>query len=465
MPNCDHALEDIFKPILHDRVLTSPQDLAHYGKDWCKNFRPSASLVVLPQSTAEVVEIVKAAVKNQIALVPSGGRTGLSGGATATNGEVIVALDRLKKIKSVNSIDRTIVAEAGVVTQRIQDAATEKGLFYPVEFTTKGSSQIGGNVSTNAGGIRVVRYGSTRDWVLGLKVVSGRGEVLELNGALYKNQTGYDLRSLFIGAEGTLGIITEVTLRLTLPPAETTRVMCALPSVKDVLPFFEKVRRSFPALSVFELFAHNALEKVLKHNPLSNPFQATHAYYLLIEIERTRRESPSEIEEFFSSAFESGALSDVVLAQNSKQAEEFMALREKIGETLSTHYFPHKNDISVPIPRIPEFIEKLTELCRTGYQGIETVIFGHVGDGNLHLNVLKPSTMSEGDFIALCKRADHDTFKMIQSLGGSISAEHGIGLLKREYLHFSRSENEIVLMREIKKQFDPAGIFNPGKIF
>lgn len=447
-----------------ENVLLDDGSRERYGRDWLKAYAPAPLCIVLPETIEEVQEIVRLCAREGTAIVPSGGRTGLSGGATATRGEVVVSLDRLNKIRSIDPIDRTVVAEAGVVTQRLQEEVAKHGLFLPIDFASKGSSQIGGNVATNAGGIRVVRWGMTREWVLGLKVVTPQGELLDLNGKLVKNQSGYDLRSLFIGSEGTLGIIVEITFKLTTPPTDALRLLCAVPSVENILEVFSRARNQFQFINAFEYFSRLGLEKVLSHHPLRDPFSDPHPAYLVVEIEPALSGGVQPIEEFFCSLLEDGTLSDVVISQNSKQADELLSYRELISETLSALHTIHKNDISVPIPAVATFSTELVETITREYPDFEVVIFGHVGDGNLHVNYLKPKEMTNDSFFEFCKRADHTLFSLVQRYKGSVSAEHGVGLLKKDYISYTRSEGEIALMKQIKRVFDPANIMNPGKV-
>lgn len=448
-----------------ERILTSSDARAHYGRDWLKQYSPNPSVILLPVTTAEVQAVVCRCKERSLALVPSGGRTGLSGGATALSGEIVLSLERMNKILEVRTLDRTLRCQAGTVTQKVQEAAEQHNLYFPVEFGSKGQSQIGGNIATNAGGIRVLRYGSMREWVVGLTAVTGRGDLIELNGALFKNQTGYDLRNLLIGSEGTLAVITEATLRLTALPFERTRILCALKSVEGVLSLFHESRSTFRELSAFEFFMENALEKVLRHGGLQRPLQQPHPCYALLEIERRPGESLDQIERFLAPKIEAGLILDAVVSQSQRQADSLLELRERISEVLSAHYMPHKNDISVPIPAISAFTHELFERLAAHYPGWELVVFGHIGDGNLHINILKPSEMSADEFMKRCHETDPHIFELVSAHRGSISAEHGVGLLKRDFLHFSRSPAEIALMREIKRSFDPHGIMNPGKIF
>jgi len=443
-----------------NRVLDDPVSLRTYGVDRTTLWSPAPSLVVLPGTTAEVQAIVRLANRHGIPIVPSGGRTGLSGGAVAEKGELVVAMDRMNRILDFSPIDRTVTVEAGVVTQRLQDFAREQGLYYPVDFAAAGSSQIGGNIATNAGGIKVIRYGMTRDWVAGLKVVDGNGNVLELNRGLVKNNSGLDFRHLFIGSEGTLGIITEATLGLARAPAERSVMVLGvahLAGILEVLHAFDGVIE----LSAFEFFSHNGLLKVLSHGGLAPPFQGEAPYYALLEFEHRAVERAMELFERCAAA---KWVSDGVLSQNLAQARSLWRLREDMSETLA-RWKPYKNDLCVRVSRMPEFLRRVDALVAAGYPGFELVWYGHIGDGNLHLNILKPDELAEDAFGAGCARVSEELAALVKDFGGSISAEHGVGLLKKPFLLSTRSATEVGLMRQVKKVFDPAGIMNPGKIF
>ena len=454
-------LSELLPPHL---VLSDEHSKQFYGRDWIKDFSPAPSLVVLPESIEQVKLVVAACSRNGIAIVPSGGRTGLSGGATATKGEVILSLERMRSVLEVNPIDRTIRCQAGAPLERIQTEAAQHDLYFPVDFSSRGSAQIGGNIATNAGGIRVIRYGNMREWVVGLKVITGRGELLELNGSLWKNNTGYDLRSLFIGSEGTLGIIVEATLKLTSPPKDTTRVLCGLSSNDAILPLLTFCRAKLRDLSAFEFIDSSAFAEVIKHRQLRNPLADMYAAYVLVEVELNAPDSMERVTAGFSEAYEQGLIVDVVVSESSAQAQELMNIRDLISETLSMHYTLHKNDISVPVPAIPAFLNELHESISKAYAGFKVVVFGHVGDGNLHVNVLKPSTISDDEFWKSCHESDRTIFSTVKKFKGSISAEHGVGLLKRDFIHYSRSTEELEMMRGIKQVFDPLNIMNPGKV-
>ncbi len=461
---------DILAAILREQIpanliLTDPDSCAFYGRDWLKDFEPRASMVVFPESVEHIQAVVRGCIHAKVSIVPSGGRTGLSGGATATNGEIIVSLERMRRILEVNRVDRTIRCEAGVALERIQASACEQGLYFPVDFSSRGSAQIGGNIATNAGGIRVIRYGNMRDWVVGLKVVTGAAEILELNGSLFKNNSGYDLRSLIIGSEGTLGVIAEATLRLASLPLDTTRVLCGLSGNDAILPLLSHCRDNLRGLSAFEFMEQSALEEVINRRGLRKPFTGSYPTYILVEIELNEPGDTEEVVRVFGEAFENDLIQDVVVSESTAQSKELMDLRDLVGETLSTHYTVHKNDISVPVSAIPSFVKDLHASIGAVYPEFKVVVFGHVGDGNLHVNVLKPAGMEDHNFWSLCHQSDHTIFSAVQRYKGSISAEHGVGLVKRDFVHYTRSNAEIQLMRGIKSVFDPHGIMNPGKIF
>ena len=294
-----------FSDILsQSEILDSPAELEHYGRDWCKEYSAAPSLILLPKSQSQVSTILQRCNERRIPIVPSGGRTGLSGGATATQDEVIVSTERLNKIIEINPLDFTARCEAGVVTQQLQTAASDHGLCYPISFASAGSSHIGGNIATNAGGVKVIRYGSTRDWVLGLRVCLASGEVLELNGSLYKNQTGYNLLSLFVGSEGTLGIITEATLKLCAPPRNLMRFMAGTKSIAKSLQILKKLRTSSYQVSMFEYMASNGMLQVLQHTALTDPFPNHYPAYLLVELEDIDREAQDQLELFLSGCIE-----------------------------------------------------------------------------------------------------------------------------------------------------------------
>ncbi len=452
-----------------DKITTAPDDLQRFGRDWTRAYPPAPSAVVFPRTIEQVQAIVKWANIERVALVPSGGRTGLSGGAVARNGEVVVAFDYMNKISEFNALDRTAVCEAGVVTEQLQQFAEEQGLYYPVDFASAGSSQIGGNISTNAGGIKVIRYGMTRDWVAGLKVVTGNGDVLDLNRGLIKNNAGYDLRQLFIGAEGTLGFIVAATMQLTRPPVDLTVLVLGVPEFSNIMDVLHAFQNKLD-LTAFEFFSDIALEKVVAHSRsqkqsgLQKPFDTPAAFYALLEFEKCNDAIEAQAMELFEHCVERGWVVDGVMSQSIEQLQNLWRLREDISETIS-RWTPYKNDIATVISKIPAFIAEVDTVVQREYPDFEIVWFGHIGDGNLHLNILKPDVLPIAEFHERCHHVSQWVFDIVQRYHGSVSAEHGVGLLKKDYLQYGRSAVEIVLMKQIKSIFDPQGIMNPGKIF
>jgi glycolate oxidase subunit GlcD len=444
-------------------VRTDAETINEYGRDWTKNYDVSASAILFPETEAQVQEIVKWARKNKISLVPSGGRTGLSGAAMATKGEVVVSFEKMNKVLDFNPVDRTVKVQPGVITEALQDYVKEKGYYFPVDFAARGSSHIGGNIATNAGGVKVIRYGSMRDWVAGLRVVTGAGEILDLNRGLIKNATGLDFRHLFIGSEGTLGFITEATLKFTRPTAPLSVMILGVPDLEAVMKVFKRFRENLE-LTAFEFFSDVALSYVLKATDLQKPLGTDCPNYLLVEVEKTSDESEAKMLEAFEYCAEQGWVLDGTIAQSDQQAKDFWRMREDISEATSP-YSPYKNDISVTISQVPAFLKETDAVLKQNYPDFKVVWFGHIGDGNMHINILKPEGLDRETFLKRCKGADSLLFTVIQKLGGSVSAEHGVGLTKKPFLTYTRTKEEIELMKGVKKVFDPDGILNPGKIF
>jgi FAD/FMN-containing dehydrogenase len=436
-------------------------ELATYGRDWTKVHTPAPSLLVRPRSTAEVSRFLSLCDAYRVPVVPSGGRTGLAAGAVAASGEVVLSLERMRAMHPVDTLGQTVRVEAGAVTEAVHAHCAKAGLFWPVDFASKGSSQVGGNIATNAGGVRVIRYGLTRQWVLGLTVVTATGEVLELNGALEKNNTGVDLRQLFIGSEGILGVITEATLKLTRLPGPVNVFLFALDSLQAVLTLFEEARHGPFTIMAYEFFTDACSARLERHRGLRPPFEAKASHYVLLEVEAPR---DGALDAWLGGLFERGLVRDGTLAADSSQARRLWELREGISESLSATGMPHKNDVALPIAALKAFCADLEALLARRYPGWELCLFGHIGDGNLHVNVMKPDAMPKDEFLERTHDVDADLMALVRSHRGSVSAEHGIGLLKRDWLGHSRSAAEIELMRRLKALFDPRGILNPGKV-
>ena len=445
-----------------DKVRTDADSLQTFGKDWTRIYEPKPTAIVFPKTTEQVREIVLLANEHKLALVPSGGRTGLSAGAVAADGEIVVAFDYMNQFSNFNAVDRTVKCGAGVITEQLHNYAEEQGLFYPVDFASSGSSQLGGNISTNAGGIKVIRWGMTRDWVAGLTVVTGKGDILELNKDLVKNNTGYDLRQLFIGGEGTLGFITEATMRLTRPPKNLTVLVLGVPELDDVMKVLNQFQGQMD-LTAFEFFSDKAMQKVLARGDVQAPFDTSTDFYALIEFEAVTDADMDLAMTVFEQCVEEGWVTDGVISQSETQAANLWRLREDISETIS-HWTPYKNDISVVVSRVPPFLRDIDEIVSREYPDFEIIWFGHIGDGNLHLNILKPDDLPKEEFFARCANVSKWVFEIVEKYAGSVSAEHGVGRTKKPYLEYTRSQEELAYMRAVKAVFDPNNIMNPGKL-
>ena len=461
--NTKEIIAELASVVGSEWVKTDEEDLLTYGKDWTRQYSPAPIAIVLPKTAEQVQEVVRLANISHFSIVPSGGRTGLSGGAVATNGEVVIALDRMNEILDFNAADRQVVCQAGVITEQLQQFAEDEGLFYPVDFASAGSSQIGGNVATNAGGIKVIRYGMTRNWVQGLKVVTGSGELLDLNRGLTKNATGYDFRHLFIGSEGTLGIVVEVTIGLASPAKDPAVLLLGVQNMADTMPVLENFQKRL-TLTAFEFFSDKAMAHVINEKELQKPFETDCPFYTLIEFEQYSDQDMEAAMELFEFCLEQEWIVDGTLSQSLTQAQNLWRLREDISETIA-QFTPYKNDISVRVSAVPDFLNEVDALVAKEYPDFEIIWFGHIGDGNVHLNILKPAEMEKNEFFARCSKVSDYVFDIVKRHGGSVSAEHGVGLLKKPYLHFSRSEDEINFMRSIKQVFDPNSVLNPGKLF
>src|SRR5690554_172706 len=368
-----------------NRIKTDTDSLQNWGRDHTKHFDPNPSVIVFPSTTEQVQDIVKLANQFNVAVTPSGGRTGLSAGAVAANGEIVVSMDKMNQILEFFPADRMVRVQAGVVTEQLQNYASDQGMYYPVDFASAGSSQIGGNIGTNAGGIKVIKYGMTRNWVLGLTVVTGKGDVLRLNKGLMKNATGYDLRQLFIGAEGTLGFVVEATMRLERAPKNLTAMVLGTPDFDAIMPVLHAFQSKLD-LTAFEFFSDRAMAKVLARGDVPAPFETDCPFYALLEFEAVSEEVANEALATFEYCVEQGWVLDGVMSQSEQQLQNLWKLREFISETIS-HWTPYKNDISVTVSQVPAFLRDIDAIVGEHYPDFEIVWFGHIGDGNLHLNI------------------------------------------------------------------------------
>ena len=444
------------------RLTTEAADLEHYGRDWTRRWTPAPLAIALPATVEEVQAVMRWSTQHDIAVVPSGGRTGLSGGAVAANGELVLSLERMNRPLGFDAVDRLLTVQAGMPLEALHNQAREHGLIYPVDFAARGSCTIGGNIATNAGGIRVIRYGNTREWVAGLKVVTADGALLELNKGLVKNSSGYDFRQLMVGSEGTLGVIVEATVRLTEAPPASNVMLLALPGF-DVLMQVFAAFRSRLQLQAFEFFTDRALHHVLAHGAQA-PFDTPYPYYVVTEFAAGDEVQEAAAMAAFEDCMGHGWVSDGVISASDAQAAQLWRLREGITEAVA-RYTPYKNDVSVRISSMPAFLAETQALIGQAYPQFEVVWFGHIGDGNLHINVLKPDGTSAAEFVTQCEHVTKLLAQVLQRFGGSISAEHGIGLVKKDYLDSTRGPAEIALMKAVKQAFDPGARLNPGKLF
>ncbi len=452
-----------------ENVLTAADDMYSYLGDWRGRYRGAARCVVRPASTAEVSAVVRVCGQAGVAMVPQGGNTSHCGASIPdTSGEaVLISLSRMNRIRSVDPANNTITVEAGCVLQTLQEAAFEAGRLFPLSLAAEGSCQIGGNLSTNAGGVQVLRYGNTRELALGLEVVLPSGQVWDGLRGLRKDNTGYDLKQLFIGAEGTLGIITAAVMKLFPLPQATATAWLAIASPHAAVRLLNDLQAAFgTTLTACELVSDISLGMVLKHIRGAQPPLSNSPWYLLVELSGPGGEVSlrSALEGFLEQALEGEVIADAVVAQSGEQAERLWMLRESISEAQKIEGFSIKHDISVPVSRIGEFVDRADAALKAAYPGIRIVAFGHVGDGNLHYNQSKPEAGENAAFIASQAQVNEIVHDIVHELGGSISAEHGIGQLKREEILRYKSTVEMDMMRAIKRAFDPQGIMNPGKV-
>jgi len=449
-------------------VLTVPTDTEPYLVDWRRRYRGAARAIVRPASTDEVAAVVRICADEGAAIVPQGGNTSMCGAATPDQSgeEVVVSLARMNRIHALDRDNATLTVEAGVTLAAAQQAAAGAGLLFPLSLAAEGSCTIGGNLSTNAGGTAVLRFGNARDLVLGIEAVVADGRVWDGLRGLRKDNTGYDLKQLFIGGEGTLGIVTAAVLKL--HPSPRTRVT-AFAAIADVPRAVGLLRHMSQAvgdrLTGFELISDFALALSRKHHPaLPDPLPG-HPWYALLQIDDTAPQSAqSAVENALAAAVEAGLVLDATVAHTQDQADKLWALRENVSEGQRREGPNIKHDISLPVSAIPAFLERAEKALREALPGVRFVIFGHLGDGNLHYNLSSPAAGDAAAFMANEPIANRIVYDLVDEAHGSISAEHGIGQLKRAELARYKSGIEIELMRRIKLAFDPRGLFNPGKV-
>ncbi len=452
------------------QVLTGDADMAGYLTDWRRRFTGKALAVVRPGSTAEVAALVRLCVQFGVPVVPQGGNTGLVLGSVPDEqgNAIVMSLTRLNRIRAIDTINNTMTVEAGCILQQVQDAAADASRLFPLSLAAEGSCTIGGNLSTNAGGTAVLRYGNTRDLCLGLEVVTPQGEIWDGLRGLRKDNTGYDLRDLFIGAEGTLGIITAAVLKLFPQPQARLTALAAMQTPDNALQLLSIAQEKCgPALTGFELMSDFCLQLVAKHFPqLRQPFPQVYPQYVLLELSDSESEEHANamLEAVITDALEQDIIHDAAVASSIAQSKALWNLREHIPLAQAEEGKNIKHDISVPISRIGEFIRVTDVLVRDSFPGARMVTFGHLGDGNLHYNVSPPEKGSPDAFIAHQAEINRVVHDSVHRFGGSISAEHGLGALKRDEVRRYKSEVELKLMRTLKRALDPQDLMNPGKV-
>jgi FAD/FMN-containing dehydrogenase len=448
------------------RVLTGTEEVAPFCTDWRGRYTGTASCVVLPGTTDEVAAVVRICAEAGVAIVPQGGNTGLCGGATPTGGEVVIVLTRLNRIRAVDADNNSITVEAGCTLHAVQEAARVADRLFPLSLAAEGSATIGGNLATNAGGVQVLRYGNARELTLGVEVVLADGRIWNGLRALRKDNTGYDLKHLFIGAEGTLGLITAATLRLHPLSRIQATAWVAVPDPAAAVSLLGRLRDAAgDNVTAFEIVGRPALELVLKHIPNARePLPGKPAWQLLVELSGARADLSATLESVLAGAVAGGLAADAVLAASEAQTAALWALRENVSEAQKIEGVSIKHDIAVPVSRIAEFIARADAALAAAFPGVRIVCFGHIGDGNLHYNQSKADAESNTGFIARTEAVNRVVHDLVHELGGSISAEHGLGQLKREEILRYKSETEMDLMRAVKQALDPRGLMNPGKL-
>lgn len=463
-----HALTDI---VGSQGIITDPKDTETYNTDWRQIFQGKSIAVLRPHTTQEVADIVKLCAKHNVAIVPQGGNTSLVGGATPPKqgNQIVLSLSRMNKIRNIDTIDSTITLEAGVILEEAQNAAKNAGLYLPIVISSQGSAQIGGVIATNAGGNNTLRYGNAREFVLGLEVVTADGQILHNLRRLRKDNTGYALKQIFIGSEGTLGIITAAVLHLHPYPRSTEVALCAVPDLQHALRLLHLFNSYNPAaLQAFEYISQKGMDLVCKHFPeLQFPLETKAPVYIVVELAiPAQGDGLRELfETVLEKAFEDEIVLDAVLAESETQRLNLWRFREEQAESQKLSGANIKNDVSVPISSIPEFIERATKACEELYNGIQVAPFGHLGDGNIHFNLVQPENGDGNDFMDKSHALMDAVCAVVYDLEGSFSAEHGIGQLKNYMMPSWRGGVELELMQKIKQSLDPQNILNPEKIF
>jgi len=469
-PPSQDTIDALVRIVGEEHAIRDAEAMTPYLVEWRDRYRGKAALVLKPGETEEVSAILEHANATRTAIVPQGGNTGLVGGQIPfeTGHEVVVSLERLNRVRGIDLAFNTMTVEAGLVLALAQQVAASAGRLFPLSLASEGSCQIGGVLATNAGGTAVLAYGSARDLALGLEVVLADGRVWNGLKSLRKDNSGYDLKDLFIGSEGTLGIITAAVLRLFPKPAEILTCMAAMSALESAPAFFARVlERAGPMLTAFEIMPRIGVDFVLRHGSgVRDPFPSPYPWYVLFELT-----SPFEgdglrrlAETLLNEGIETGEIDNAVIASSLTQAAELWRLRELMSEVQKEEGGSIKHDVAVPVARVPELVARANQLVELMIPGARPVPFGHLGDGNIHYNVSQPLGMDRSIFLSSWETLNAAVHEIVLDLGGSISAEHGIGRLKRDLLPHVKQPLELELMRKIKSAFDPNGILNPGKL-
>ena len=464
----DAALLARFAAIVGEKyAITDPQAQAPYVVEMRDLYRGHTAMVLRPGSVAEVSRILMLANETSTPIVPQGGNTGLVGGQIAFNNEIVLSLTRLDRIREVDPASNTLTCEAGVTLQRAREAAAAVDQLYPQLLPSEGSCTIGGNLSTNAGGTAALAYGVARSHVLGVEVVLADGRILDNLNKLKKDNTGYDLKNLFVGAEGTLGVITAAVLRLVPQPRAIETAFIGLPSAKAALALFTIANeRAAGGVTSFELMTRLGIEMVLRHAAGSrDPLQKPYPWYVLVELSSQSKTGLRElIEEILTEGLDRGLVLDAAIADSLEQAKLFWRLREMFGEVQRHEGGSIKHDVSVPVAAVPDFIAEANAAVAALLPGARQVPFGHLGDGNIHYNVSQPVGADRAEFLARWNEVNTAVFAVVKKFNGSISAEHGVGVMKRDLLPSMKDPVALDLMRKIKNLLDPNNILNPGKV-
>ncbi len=466
-PSLLDALRGIVGP---NAVLTDPADQAPFVNDWRDQYHGRAAAVVKPASTAQVAKVVALLAKAGVAMVPQGGNTSLCGASVpdASGAQVVINLSRMNRVRAVDVDNNTMTVEAGCVLETLQQEADRHDRLFPLALAAQGSCEIGGNLSTNAGGTGVLRYGNTRELVLGLEVVLADGRVWDGLRGLRKDNTGYDLKHLFVGAEGTLGIITAAVLKLFPKPRAVATALVAIDDPSASVALLSRLRdHCGERVTGYEILSRICLDLVIRHMPETrDPFPEAHPWYVLVELSDSSDGAGlrTQLEEALAGAIEAQLVRDAAIAASEAQRAALWKIRENIPEAQKVDGASIKHDVAVPVSQVPEFLARADAALAQRFPGIRIVAFGHVGDGNMHYNCSKPERQAAEEFFAEAPTVNHIVYDTVNALCGSISAEHGLGVLKRDEIRRYKSALELELMARIKQALDPRGLMNPGKV-